>query len=153
YGPAMFTHVRCRDCGYCYNGKTGGSNLIPAVIFVAVPLIGILGILGGLAYVVFLRGYFGKGFGRETPDHPAAGLHVSPARGVRRSALFPAGSGVKGNRRKRATEGSRMFERACRQMRLGQPNRGGSRMEIPDDLRVFLANPENRTLALPGCEL
>jgi hypothetical protein len=60
YGPAMFTHVRCRDCGYCYNGKTGGSNLIPAVIFVAVPLIGILGILGGLAYVVFLRGYFGK---------------------------------------------------------------------------------------------
>jgi ribosomal protein S27E len=58
YGPAMFSHVRCQECGYAYNGKTGGSNLIPAILFVAVPLIGILGIIGGLAFVLFQRGYF-----------------------------------------------------------------------------------------------
>jgi hypothetical protein len=53
YGPAMFTHVRCPECGYAYNGKTGGSNLIPAIIFVTVPTVGILGILGFLAYFLY----------------------------------------------------------------------------------------------------
>src|SRR5205823_11624228 len=24
YGPAMFNHVECPDCGYRYNGRTGG---------------------------------------------------------------------------------------------------------------------------------
>jgi DNA-directed RNA polymerase subunit M/transcription elongation factor TFIIS len=38
YGPAMFTHVRCPDCGTKYNGRNGRSNLIPAVIFVMIPL-------------------------------------------------------------------------------------------------------------------
>jgi predicted Zn finger-like uncharacterized protein len=52
YGPALFSHVRCPGCGYGYNGKTGGSNLIPAIIFVLVPLFGILAILGGLAYLI-----------------------------------------------------------------------------------------------------
>jgi ribosomal protein S27E len=58
YGPAMFTHVRCQECGHAYNGKTGGSNMIPAILFVAVPLIGILGIIGGVAYMLYQRGYF-----------------------------------------------------------------------------------------------
>ena len=53
YGPALFTHVRCPGCGYAYNGRTGRSNLIPAIIFVLVPLIGILGILGGLALLIY----------------------------------------------------------------------------------------------------
>jgi hypothetical protein len=57
YGPAMFSHVRCPDCGYCYNGKSGGSNIIPAIIFVAVPLIGILGIIGGIIYMLIQKNY------------------------------------------------------------------------------------------------
>jgi DNA-directed RNA polymerase subunit M/transcription elongation factor TFIIS len=48
YGPAMFNHVRCPDCGYKYNGRTGRSNLIPAIIFVLVPAILITAILGAL---------------------------------------------------------------------------------------------------------
>ncbi len=58
YGPALFNHVRCLECGYCYNGKTGRSNLIPAIIFVAVPLMGILGIIGAIVFMLFKRGYF-----------------------------------------------------------------------------------------------
>lgn len=50
YGPAMFNHVRCPQCDYKYNGKTGGSNLIPAIIFVTIPLLLIGAIVGGLIY-------------------------------------------------------------------------------------------------------
>jgi hypothetical protein len=60
YGPAMFSHVRCPECGYCYNGKTGRSNLLAAIIFVSVPLIGIIGIIGGIFYLLYSRGYFGR---------------------------------------------------------------------------------------------
>lgn len=52
YGPALFTHVRCPGCGYAYNGKSGRSNLIPAVILVAVPLFLILTILGVLFWYI-----------------------------------------------------------------------------------------------------
>lgn len=52
YGPAMFNHVRCQECGYAYNGKTGGSNLVPAIIMVAIPLVLILGIVGFVGYLV-----------------------------------------------------------------------------------------------------
>jgi DNA-directed RNA polymerase subunit RPC12/RpoP len=48
YGPVLFTHVRCPRCGYKYNGKTGRSNLVPAIFFVAIPLLLILAICGGL---------------------------------------------------------------------------------------------------------
>jgi predicted Zn finger-like uncharacterized protein len=58
YGPAMFTHVRCPECGYAYNGKTGGSNLIPAIIFITVPLLGILAIFGVIAFFLHRQGYF-----------------------------------------------------------------------------------------------
>jgi predicted RNA-binding Zn-ribbon protein involved in translation (DUF1610 family) len=53
YGPALFTHVRCPGCGYAYNGRTGRSNLIPAIIFVLVPLMGILLILGFLGWIIY----------------------------------------------------------------------------------------------------
>jgi DNA-directed RNA polymerase subunit M/transcription elongation factor TFIIS len=56
YGPAMFTHVRCPECDYAYNGRTGGSNLIPAIVFVAVPLIGILALFGVIIYIFVARG-------------------------------------------------------------------------------------------------
>lgn len=58
YGPAMFTHVRCPECGYKYNGKSGRSNLIPAIIFVSVPLIIILAIFGVLIWYIHHLGYF-----------------------------------------------------------------------------------------------
>jgi DNA-directed RNA polymerase subunit M/transcription elongation factor TFIIS len=57
YGPAMLTHVRCPECGYAYNGKTGRSNLIPAIIFVTIPLLAILGIVGGMLWYVFIFRY------------------------------------------------------------------------------------------------
>jgi hypothetical protein len=52
YGPALLSHVRCPECGYGYNGKTGRSNLIPAIIFVSVPALLIAAILGGLFYLL-----------------------------------------------------------------------------------------------------
>jgi predicted Zn finger-like uncharacterized protein len=58
YGPALFSHVRCPECGYAYNGRTGGSNLVPAIFFVTIPLIGIIvivGLLGLLIYTTFHR--------------------------------------------------------------------------------------------------
>jgi len=58
YGPALFTHVQCPKCYYKYNGKTGRSNLIPAIIFVLVPLLLILAVIGG---VVFLAISLGRG--------------------------------------------------------------------------------------------
>lgn len=58
YGPALLTHVRCSDCGYAYNGKSGRSNLIPAIFFVTIPLLFILGILGALGWYIHHQGYF-----------------------------------------------------------------------------------------------
>jgi predicted RNA-binding Zn-ribbon protein involved in translation (DUF1610 family) len=52
YGPALFTHVRCPDCGYAYNGRTGRSNLLPAVVFVTIPLLLIVGIIVGLILIL-----------------------------------------------------------------------------------------------------
>jgi hypothetical protein len=49
----MLSHVRCQECGYCYNGKTGGSNVVAATIFVTVPLVGILAILGATAWMIY----------------------------------------------------------------------------------------------------
>jgi hypothetical protein len=52
YGPALFSHVRCPDCGHKYNGRTGRPNLIPAILFITVPAILIALILGGLGWAV-----------------------------------------------------------------------------------------------------
>jgi predicted Zn finger-like uncharacterized protein len=57
YGPRLFTHVACQECGYCYNGKTGRSNLLAAIIFVSMPLLGIVGIIGGIVWMLMQRGY------------------------------------------------------------------------------------------------
>lgn len=35
-GPALFTHVRCRECGSCYNGKTGGDNTTGIIVYTAI---------------------------------------------------------------------------------------------------------------------
>jgi predicted Zn finger-like uncharacterized protein len=59
YGPAMFTHVRCPECGYAYNGKTGRSNLIWAILFVSVALLLVAGLIGLIVYMFWKQGYFG----------------------------------------------------------------------------------------------
>lgn len=56
YGPALFTHVRCPVCGYAYNGKSGRSNLVPAILFVAVPLLLILAIFSVVGWLIYHRG-------------------------------------------------------------------------------------------------
>ena len=58
YGPALFAHVRCPGCGYAYNGKSGRSNLIAAIVFVSIPLFIILGIFAALGWYIHLQGYF-----------------------------------------------------------------------------------------------
>jgi hypothetical protein len=35
----MLTHVRCQDCGTCYNGNTGRSNNTAIGIYVGVSLV------------------------------------------------------------------------------------------------------------------
>jgi uncharacterized Zn finger protein len=47
-GPAILTHVRCNDCGTCYNGRTGKSNNVAIAIYVGAGVV--LGLmLGGCA--------------------------------------------------------------------------------------------------------
>jgi hypothetical protein len=53
YGPALFNHVRCPECRCAYNGRTGRSNLIPAIIFVTIPALIIAGFLGFIAVVLY----------------------------------------------------------------------------------------------------
>jgi hypothetical protein len=55
YGPAMFNHVRCDNCGATYNGRTGRSNVIPAIIFVTIPALLISLIIGGLLWLILAR--------------------------------------------------------------------------------------------------
>jgi hypothetical protein len=48
-GPALFTHVRCRDCDTCYNGKTGNYNTTAIAIYVSVGLgEGLVCLIGGI---------------------------------------------------------------------------------------------------------
>jgi predicted RNA-binding Zn-ribbon protein involved in translation (DUF1610 family) len=50
YGPAMCSHVRCPECGYKYNGRTGRSNIVAIVLFITIPLLLIAAIVGGLIF-------------------------------------------------------------------------------------------------------
>ena len=43
-GPAMFTHVKCLECGTTYNGSTGKSNNTAITIYVVVTLVIGLGV-------------------------------------------------------------------------------------------------------------
>jgi hypothetical protein len=46
-GPWMFSHVRCHECGTCYNGRTGKSNDVPILIYTLASVFLSLVILGG----------------------------------------------------------------------------------------------------------
>lgn len=54
-GPALFTHVRCNECGTCYNGKTGKSNNTAIAIYVGVGLL-IAVVLGGCGLIAAIMG-------------------------------------------------------------------------------------------------
>jgi hypothetical protein len=51
-GPRLCNQVRCRRCEYTYNGLTGGTNLGAKIVFVAVPLVAILGIITALVFIL-----------------------------------------------------------------------------------------------------
>jgi predicted RNA-binding Zn-ribbon protein involved in translation (DUF1610 family) len=53
----LVCHVQCPSCGTCYNGRTGRSNLLVAVLCVTIPLLLIIAIVGVLGWWV-LRGRF-----------------------------------------------------------------------------------------------
>ena len=55
YGPALFSHVRCPECGYAYNGKTGRSNLVPAVVCLSLAVLLIVGLFGVAAYILYTK--------------------------------------------------------------------------------------------------
>ncbi len=58
YGPKLFSHVRCQECRTTYNGKTGGSNLIPAIGCILVPAFLILLIIAAcVAFVWYTLWY------------------------------------------------------------------------------------------------
>src|SRR5262249_31814966 len=44
-GPALFNPARGGECGYAYNGLSGKSNLPPAILFITIPLVLIVGIV------------------------------------------------------------------------------------------------------------
>ncbi len=50
-GPSLLTHVRCRECGTAYNGKTGRSNTGAIIVYSVV--MGVIAI--GLGVVIFWR--------------------------------------------------------------------------------------------------
>jgi hypothetical protein len=58
YGPKLFHHVRCADCGYGYNGRTGRSNIGPISICITVPLLLIIGIVLAVFFMLKSKGVF-----------------------------------------------------------------------------------------------
>jgi hypothetical protein len=54
-GPRLLSHVRCNDCGTCYNGSSGKSNDTAILIYVLVSLFITL-MVGGLALVAAILG-------------------------------------------------------------------------------------------------
>jgi len=53
YGPKLFSHVRCQECRTAYNGKTGGSNIVPAIGCIVVPAFLILLIIAACVAFVW----------------------------------------------------------------------------------------------------
>jgi predicted RNA-binding Zn-ribbon protein involved in translation (DUF1610 family) len=55
YGPALLAHVRCSHCGKTYNGRSGRSNLIPAILFLLVTLGLIFVVLVVIGWIIWSR--------------------------------------------------------------------------------------------------
>jgi hypothetical protein len=55
-GPRMLSHVKCQQCWTAYNGKTGKSNTVGILIYIAV----IYGIVLGLCILLGIINAFSK---------------------------------------------------------------------------------------------
>jgi transposase-like protein len=53
-GPSMFTHVKCKNCGTQFNGKTGKSNQTNIILYFVASFVIAFCACGGLAFL----GYF-----------------------------------------------------------------------------------------------
>jgi phage FluMu protein Com len=49
-GPAILCHVRCNECGTCYNGRSGKSNNVAIGIYLGVGLL--FGVIAGVLAIV-----------------------------------------------------------------------------------------------------
>jgi predicted Zn finger-like uncharacterized protein len=58
YFTRLFSHVRCQECGYAYNGRTGRSNIVPAIVCISIMAMAILGVLGFIVWFIYKQGYF-----------------------------------------------------------------------------------------------
>jgi len=56
WGPKMFTHVRCVDCGCPFNGKTGDTNLVPIISFSVIQVILVVAPVVGLVLLLRWKG-------------------------------------------------------------------------------------------------
>jgi hypothetical protein len=45
FGAELLSHVRCTNCGFAYNGKTGKSNVLAITLYVAVGLLIVLAVV------------------------------------------------------------------------------------------------------------
>lgn len=57
YWTNRYCHVACTQCGYRYNGETGESNLIPAILLVTLPLLVFLLAVGALLLGLIRQGH------------------------------------------------------------------------------------------------
>jgi hypothetical protein len=55
----MLSHVRCRECRGCYNGRTGSDNTLGITLYVVVSLVVVI------ALMVLFFICSGSGFGRR----------------------------------------------------------------------------------------
>jgi transposase-like protein len=53
-GPAMFTHVKCQNCGTQYNGKTGESNQGNIILYFVISFALGLCICGGISVLSYI---------------------------------------------------------------------------------------------------
>jgi len=54
-GPKLLSHVKCRNCGNKYNGKTGGDNTVGVVAYMAVTGILAFVLMFALFFLLFSR--------------------------------------------------------------------------------------------------
>jgi hypothetical protein len=57
YFSALFHHVSCQECGTCYNGRTGQSNVGPAILIMSVVVMAIGGLGRLIVYFFERQGY------------------------------------------------------------------------------------------------
>ena len=57
-GPKLFNHVRCQECRATYNGKTGGSNILPALGCLALFFVALFLIVAVRGIIVYIKRFY-----------------------------------------------------------------------------------------------